>query len=106
MKNKKVMCSRSGIPEIVAMRIDHGCGLGGCSAGSSFTVLMYSLGCEGTATRSLQISCSMTFMQDEGKPHGLTGPCPAALGMIGVPARRWLTKADLYAQLDQAKTFM
>jgi AraC family transcriptional regulator len=45
-------------------------------------------------------------MQDEGKPHGLTGPCAAALGMIGVPARRWLTKADLYAQLAQAKEFM
>ena len=45
-------------------------------------------------------------MRDEGKPHGLPGPCPAALGMIGVPARRWLTKADLYAQLAQAKDFM
>jgi len=48
----------------------------------------------------------MTLMQDEGKPHGLSGPCPAALGMIGVPARRWLTKADLYAQLGEAKAFM
>lgn len=45
-------------------------------------------------------------MQGDGKPRGLTGPCPAALGMIGVPARRWLTKADLYAQLEQAKAFM
>jgi AraC family transcriptional regulator len=45
-------------------------------------------------------------MDGEGKPHGLSGPCPAALGMIGVPARRWLTKADLYAQLEEAKTFM
>src|SRR5690349_4580920 len=48
----------------------------------------------------------MTGMGGEGKPHGLTGPCPAALGMIGIPARRWLTKADLYVQLDQAKSFM
>lgn len=52
------------------------------------------------------ISCSMTLMQEEGKPHGLSGPCPAALGMIGVPARRWITKADLYAQLEHAKKFM
>lgn len=28
------------------------------------------------------------------------------MGMIGVPARRWLTKADLYAQLASAKHFM
>jgi transcriptional regulator GlxA family with amidase domain len=48
----------------------------------------------------------MTLMQEEGKPHGLAGPCPAALGMIGVPARRWLTKADLYAQLEEARAFM
>jgi AraC family transcriptional regulator len=26
--------------------------------------------------------------------------------MIGVPVRRWLTKADLYAQLEEAKRFM
>ena len=45
-------------------------------------------------------------MQGDDRPHGLTGPCPAALGMIGVPARRWLTKADLYAQLDKAKAYM
>ena len=48
----------------------------------------------------------MTLMPEEGKPHGLPGPCSAALGMIGVPARRWLTKAELYAQLEQAKAFM
>lgn len=28
------------------------------------------------------------------------------MGMIGVPARRWLTKADLYSQLESAKAFM
>lgn len=44
-------------------------------------------------------------MQADGKPP-LIRPCPAALGMIGVPARRWLTKADLYAQLKEAKAFM
>ena len=45
-------------------------------------------------------------MQDGGSIPGPIRPCPAAMGMIGVPARRWLTKADLYAQLDAAKTFM
>ena len=45
-------------------------------------------------------------MDGDGKPHGLTGPCPAALGMIGVPARRWQTKADLYRQLEDAKRFL
>lgn len=45
-------------------------------------------------------------MQDGGKPRAMGGPCPAALGVIGVPARRWLTRADLYAQLSRAKEFM
>lgn len=34
------------------------------------------------------------------------GPCAAALGVIGVPARRWLTRAELYGQLERAKAFM
>ena len=45
-------------------------------------------------------------MQDEGKRLAFVRPCPAAMGVIGVPARRWLTKADLYAQLEKAKAFM
>ncbi|MEA2554487.1 MAG: hypothetical protein QOJ65_2663 [Fimbriimonadaceae bacterium] len=28
------------------------------------------------------------------------------MGVIGVPARRWLTKADLYSQMEKAKAFM
>ena len=45
-------------------------------------------------------------MQDEGKRPGFIRPCPAAMGVIGVPAKKWLTKADLYAQLEKAKAFM
>lgn len=30
-------------------------------------------------------------------------PCPAALATFGVPARRWSTRADLYAQLEKAR---
>jgi AraC-like DNA-binding protein len=45
-------------------------------------------------------------MQPDGKPHGLSGPCPAAMGIIGVPARKWRTRADLYAQLLQARKYM
>ena len=48
----------------------------------------------------------MTLMQDDGKRPGYVRPCPAAMGMIGVPARRWLTKADLYGQLEKAKAYM
>ena len=44
-------------------------------------------------------------MQSDGKPASIR-PCPAAMGVIGVPARRWLTRADLYAQLQIAKDFM
>ncbi|MBI1757348.1 MAG: helix-turn-helix transcriptional regulator [Fimbriimonas ginsengisoli] len=33
-------------------------------------------------------------------------PCPAALGLVGVPARRWATRADLFAQLSEAKAFL
>jgi len=43
---------------------------------------------------------------DAKRPPALIAPCSAALGVIGVPARRWTTKADLYQQLAEAKAFM
>ena len=36
-------------------------------------------------------------------PQALPKPCPAALGAFGVPARRWTTRADLYAQLEKGR---
>ena len=39
-------------------------------------------------------------------PQALPKPCPAALGAFGVPARRWTTRADLYAQLEKGREFL
>ena len=39
-------------------------------------------------------------------PKGPAGPCPAALGAFGVPARRWRTRVDLYAQIEAARAFL
>ncbi|MBS1716013.1 MAG: helix-turn-helix domain-containing protein [Armatimonadetes bacterium] len=33
-------------------------------------------------------------------------PCPAALGAIGVPAKRWATRIDLYSQLEAGKAVL
>lgn len=33
-------------------------------------------------------------------------PCAAALGAIGVPAKRWATRVDLFAQLEEGKAVL
>lgn len=32
--------------------------------------------------------------------------CPAALAALGVPAKRWLTRIDIFHQLQTAKTYL
>lgn len=44
--------------------------------------------------------------EDELSNLGSIRPCQAAMGVCGVPARRWLTKADLFEQLEDARRFM
>lgn len=45
-------------------------------------------------------------MDEPVRPGALPKPCPAALGAFGVPARRWSTRADVFAMLEKARAFL
>lgn len=53
-------------------------------------------------------SLYLFFVSDQKQPSipASTGPCANALGMIGVPAKRWTTRADLYRQVLVAREFL
>jgi AraC-like DNA-binding protein len=46
-------------------------------------------------------------MQDEvAAPMPAIKPCSAAMGILGTPAVRWRTKADLFEQLERARIYL